>query len=157
MTPNEPDYTTLPLADLLDVERHIDREQVPERWATLQAALAERRAGTAHTERSDAAQGPMGPLAFMALHMIVTPVLFVLMLVVPESKGEAAAGRDLSLFLVVPAAFFISAGSILLHPLYLRARRRGRFLLISLVIAPIASVAALVLGSSALFSLLTTR
>lgn len=154
MSQNEPDYTRLPLADLLDVERHIDREQVPERWARLQEALAARRSGTTASAKSPPASGErIGPLAFVAMHMLVTPIVLVMALLIPESKGEAAVGRDLALFLVVPAAFALSAGSILIHPLYLRARRPGRFLLISVVLAPVACVATLVIGSAALFSL----
>ena len=154
MTNKEPDYTTLPLADLLDIERHINRDLVPERWARLQTALAARRSGTAAAERPVAAAQPIGPVLFTMMHMTVTVFLLVIVLLAfPGQGGESAVGRDLALFLVVPAAFFISAGAILLHRPFLRARRPGLFLLLSFVITPFASVAVLVIGSSILFSL----
>lgn len=151
MTEHEPDYMTLPLADLLDVERHIKRDLVPERWERLQAALAARRQGTAP---ADATQS-IGRGLFTVMHMIVTAIILVIALVAfPGEGGEAAVGRDLGLLLVVPAAFFVSAASIVFHNAFLRARRPGVFLLVSLVITPFASVAFLVIGSSIVLSML---
>jgi hypothetical protein len=154
MTGHEPDSMTLPLADLLDVERHIDRDLMPERWARLQAALAARRAGTAPVEHPTTTQ-PVGPVLFMVMHMIVTVIVLVGILAFPGDGGESAVGRDLALLLVVPVAFFVSAASIVFHKPFLRARRPGMFLLASLVITPFGSVAVLVIGSSVFWSLLT--
>ncbi len=156
MTEHEPDYMTLPLADLLDVERHIDRDLVPERWVRLQAALAARRAGTAANERPTAATQPIGPVLFTVMHMIATVIVLVVALVAfPGEGGESAVGRDMALFLVVPPAFFVSAVSIVFHRAFLRARRPGMFLLLTLAITPFGSVAVLVIGSSVYFSLVT--
>jgi len=38
----EPDYTKLPLSELRQIERYINPELVPERWARLQEAIAAR-------------------------------------------------------------------------------------------------------------------
>lgn len=155
MTEHEPDYTLLSLAELLDVERHIDRKLVPERWARLQAVLASRRAGVPARARPQAVTQSVGPAVFTIMHMIATAVVLVTMLLgFPGEGAESAVGRDLALLLVVPAAFFLSAGSILLYRPFLKARRRRMFLLLSVVITPFASVAVLVIGSSIFFSLL---
>ena len=148
----EPDYDAMPLADLLDVEQHINRDLVPERWAKLQIALAKRRSGT-NGEPLAKVPEPIGPMPFMFLHMITTAVILVVLLVATPSRGEGAVGRDLALFLVVPAAFFLSALSVVFHPLFLRSRNPRRYLLVSVLVTPFASVAVLVLGSSLLFAL----
>ena len=156
MSEHEPDYTTLSLAELLDVERHIDRNVVPDRWARLQAALTARRSGISPIEPRRAATQPIDRVLFTLMHMFMTVTLLVIAFVAfPGQGGESAVARDLSLFLVVPAAFFVSAGSILVHKFFLRARRPVLFLLLSLFITPLASMAVLVLVSSILFLLST--
>ena len=90
------------------------------------------------------------------MHMIVPVIILVIGLVAfPGEGGESAVGRDLSL-LLVPAACFMSAASVVFHKAFLRARRPGMFLLISLAIRPLGSVAVLVIGSSIFFSLVTS-
>lgn len=150
MRNQEPDYTRLSLRELLDVERHIDRDQVPERWSRLQSALEARRSGIAPAGLTEARQ-PIGRVLFTFMHMFMTVVVLVVLLVAfPGEGGEASVAQGLALFLVVPAAFVVSAGSVLLHGPFLRARRPRVFLLFSLLLTPFASVAVLVFASSIL-------
>lgn len=154
MAERELDYTTLSVDDLLDIERHINRDLVPDRWARLQAALAPHRSEIAKTSGSFDPTRAISRGAFVLLHMAVTAVMLIIGFVAfPGEGGEAAVGRDFSLIFVMPAAVLLSAASILIHPVFLRARNPRAFLVLSIVITPIASLAALVLGSAVLFSL----
>jgi hypothetical protein len=146
----EPDYTKMSLPDLLDVERHIDREAVPERWGRLQSVLASRRAA----DEVDQEATSLSRSAFVALHAIASPVVMTILLVAFPGKGsEAAEGQGIAFCTLLPASFFLSGISLLVHPFYRRARHRTLFLTISVLVTPFASMAVLVLGYSLMFSL----
>ncbi|WP_422929924.1 hypothetical protein [Singulisphaera sp. PoT] len=55
MSQTEPDYTRSSTGDLLDVERHLDREAHPDRWERLQVELDKRRSEARRAGPSDEA------------------------------------------------------------------------------------------------------
>ncbi|MGK2883289.1 MAG: hypothetical protein ACSLE8_00675 [Rhodococcus sp. (in: high G+C Gram-positive bacteria)] len=153
MTSQEPDYSNMSMSDLLDVERHINREMVPERWHRLQAALSSRRTA-GEVERI---KPHLSRRTFVALHAIASPVLLAVLLVAFPGKGpEAAAGRDMALWTLLPASLLLSGGSFLVHPFYCRARHRSLLLVISVLVTPFASVAVVVLAYSLMFLLVAS-
>ena len=68
---DEPDYDRLDLAALLDVERWIDRNAYPARYARLKSAIANRRSAGPPLPRSDSKKAIAGPAKPLAIRPIV--------------------------------------------------------------------------------------
>jgi hypothetical protein len=125
------------MADLLDVERRMDRTSFPGRWDLLQGELRRRReAGDTDGSRRlsvTTAQEPvlLGRGLYVGLHLMVCPVLGGVGACFLDSPGE---GSGCLPFVATPLIALFSLASVGTHNLYLEARRPGRFLLISVAV-----------------------
>jgi hypothetical protein len=124
MADREPDYVSCSLAELLDVERRIDRNAYPRRWQRLQDELAKRRMAGEVRAPQRLSRG-----AYAGLHFVVCPILAGIGGCFLETGGE---GFGYLTLLMIPAVAVFSLISLATYSVYETARKPERFLLLSI-------------------------
>jgi hypothetical protein len=133
---HEPDYSRCSLDDLLDLEGHLDREQFPERWGRLQAAISAKHAASAGGEPPS----PVWRNLLIAYHFaLVAAVLCSVLLSLwwwggwPRAGAGWSDGLRQAEQLRVALMVGIAAWSALAGILLARGMREGRWLSLALL------------------------
>jgi hypothetical protein len=150
MVDPEPDYSSLSSADLLDIERYINRHAYPERWLRLQAEIERR--GRPRVSTNVRSPIRMPAVGYSLAHFLVTPVIVVALLDVVETTGEGSEAMGWVAFVSMMGGWIVSFASIFTYDWYAKTSHPWILFFLSLVTtvaAGSAAAIALIFGPAA--------